>query len=163
MCTWKECILLFGGCTSCKISIRSHCSILSVSITIVQLIFCLKDLFIHVSGMLKSPIIVFPSISTFLSIFCIMGALMLGAYIWMSSHQFSFPSKMPISGWFVVEEISILLKNGVRRYPQTCIYLFIWFHVTSSIVINFASNPLLKSGWNISVEIPKNGVNNILC
>ena len=118
MCTWKECILLFGGCTSCKISIRSHCSVLSVSITIVQLISCLKDLFIHVSGMLKSPIIVFPSISNFLSNFCIWVLLYWVHICGWALTSFHFLQKCCIPGWFVVEEISILLKMELEDTPR---------------------------------------------
>ena len=51
------------------ISIKSNCSIVSFRISIALLIFCLKDLSIDVNGMLKSPtIIVFPSISPFMSV-----------------------------------------------------------------------------------------------
>ena len=66
-------------------SIKSNFSIVSFRIFVVLLIFCLWDLSIDVSGVLKSPTtIVFPSISAFMSvsIWCMyLGAPILGAYI----------------------------------------------------------------------------------
>ena len=57
------------GCNVLKISIKSNCSIASFRIAVALLIFCLEDLFIDVSGVLKSPTIIeFPSISTFMSV-----------------------------------------------------------------------------------------------
>ena len=47
---------------------KSKISIVSFRISVALLIFCLEDLSIDVSGVLKSPnIIVFPSISPFMS------------------------------------------------------------------------------------------------
>ena len=66
-------ILVFmgvGGCNVLKIPIKSSCSIVSFRVSIALLIFCLEDLSIDVSGVLKSPtIILFPSISHFMSVF----------------------------------------------------------------------------------------------
>ena len=67
MCTWKECIFWFFGCNVLQISIKSNFSIVSFRISVALLSFCLEDLSIDVSWVLKSPtIIVFPSISPFL-------------------------------------------------------------------------------------------------
>ena len=64
-CTWKKCVF---GCKVLKISIK-NLTVLSFRISIALLISCLKDLFINVSGVLKSPTItVFPSISPFMSV-----------------------------------------------------------------------------------------------
>ena len=77
----------FLGCNVLKISIKSNCSIVLFRISVALLIFCLKDLFIDVSGVLKFPtIIVFPSVSPFMSVsvyFMYLGAI-LGAYVLMS-------------------------------------------------------------------------------
>ena len=77
----------FFGCSVLKISIKSNFSIVSFRISVALLVFCLEDLSIDVSGVLKSPtIIVFPSISPFMSVsICCMylGAPILGAYILM--------------------------------------------------------------------------------
>ena len=59
----------FLGCNVTKMSIKSNFSIVSFKISVVLLIFCLEDLSIAMSGVLKSPTnIVFPSISPFLSV-----------------------------------------------------------------------------------------------
>ena len=61
---------------------------MSFRISVALLIFCLEDLSIYVSGVVKSPtIIVFPSISPFMSVnICLLyfGAPILGAYMLMS-------------------------------------------------------------------------------
>ena len=66
-------------------SIKSHFSIASFRISVAFLIFCLEDLSIDVSGVLKSPtMIVFSSISHFMSVsICCryLGAPILGACI----------------------------------------------------------------------------------
>ena len=50
-------------------SIKSNFSIVSFRISVDLLIFCLEDLSIDVSGVLKSPsMIVFPSFSPFMSV-----------------------------------------------------------------------------------------------
>ena len=74
-------------------SIKSNFSIISFSISVALLIFCLEDLSIHVSGVLKSPAMtVFPSISPFMSVsICwrYLSAPLFGAYVLMiviSSH-----------------------------------------------------------------------------
>ena len=77
----------FFGCNVLKISIKSNFSIVSLlhvgSVALV--IFCLEDLSIDVSGVLKSPtMIVFPSISPFMSVnICCMylGVPIFGAYM----------------------------------------------------------------------------------
>ena len=59
----------FFGCNILEMSIKSTLSIVSFRISGALLIFYLEDLFIDVSGVLKSPImIVFPSISPFMSV-----------------------------------------------------------------------------------------------
>ena len=77
----------FFGCNVLKISIKSNFSIVSFRISVALLVFCLEDLSIDVSGVLKSPtMIVFPSISPFMSVsICCryLGAPILGAYILM--------------------------------------------------------------------------------
>ena len=50
-------------------STKSNFSIVSFRISVALLIFCLEDLSIDVSGVLKSPtLIVFPPISPFMSV-----------------------------------------------------------------------------------------------
>ena len=49
----------FFGCNVLKISIKSNCSIMAFMIS-VALTFCLECLSIHMSGMLKSPMIGVP-------------------------------------------------------------------------------------------------------
>ena len=56
----------FFGCNVLKYQL-SLTSVVSFRISVTLLIFCLEDLFVDVSGVLKSPIIVFPSISAFMS------------------------------------------------------------------------------------------------
>ena len=98
MCIWKECVFCFFGM---KDSIYYQLSPFDLghwfNVTISLLIFCLEDLSIFDSGVLKSPSIsVLLSISFFKSskIFLIyLGAPMLGAYMlimFMSSYGF-FP------------------------------------------------------------------------
>ena len=66
-------------------SIKSYFSIVSFRISVALWIFCLEDLSIGVSGVLRSPtIFVFPSISPFMSVnICCMylGAPVFGAYM----------------------------------------------------------------------------------
>ena len=68
-------------------SIKSNLSTVSFTVSVVLFIFCLEDLFIDVSGVLKSPtFIVFPSIAPFVSIsICCsyLGAPILRAYIYI--------------------------------------------------------------------------------
>ena len=68
-------------------SIKSNFSGISFRISVALLIFCLEDLSIDVNGVLLSPtIILFPSISPFMSVsICCryLGAPILGAYILM--------------------------------------------------------------------------------
>ena len=75
----------FFGCNVLKISIRSNIYTVSFRNSDALLIFCLEDLSVEVSGMLKSAtIIVFPSISLFMSVsICHMylGTPILGTYI----------------------------------------------------------------------------------
>ena len=68
MCTWKECVFCFFGCNVLNISIKSNCLTISFRISVALVIFCPEDLSIDVSGVLKSPTIVFPSISPFMSV-----------------------------------------------------------------------------------------------
>ena len=74
----------FFGCSVLKMSIKSNFSIVSFRISVALLIFCLEDLSIDVSGVLKSPtIIVFLSVSPFMSVstcFIYLGIPTLGAY-----------------------------------------------------------------------------------
>lgn len=55
----------FFGYIVLKISMKS---IVSFRVCVASLIFCLEDLSVDVSGVLKNPIIVFPSVSPFTSI-----------------------------------------------------------------------------------------------
>ena len=77
----------FFGCSVLKMSIESNFSIVSFRISVALLVFCLEDLSIGVSGVLKSPaMIVFTSISPFLSnnICCMyLGVPVFGAYMLM--------------------------------------------------------------------------------
>ena len=59
---------LFFGCNVLKISIKSHFSFVPFRISIALLIFCLEHLSIVVSGVLKSPITAFSSISPSMSV-----------------------------------------------------------------------------------------------
>ena len=69
MCTWTECVFCYFWCNVLKISTKSNYYIVSFWLSIALLIFCLKDLSIDVSQVLKSPtIIVFPSIYPFMSV-----------------------------------------------------------------------------------------------
>ena len=53
----------------CPENIKSNCSVVSFKISVALLIFCLKDLSIDVSGVLKAPtIIVSPLVSRFMSV-----------------------------------------------------------------------------------------------
>ena len=62
----------FFGCNVLKMSIESNFSIVSFRISVALLIFFLEDLSIDVSGVLKFPtMIVFPSISPFMSVFVV--------------------------------------------------------------------------------------------
>ena len=74
--------------------LKSDFSIVSFRISVALLIFCLEDLSIDVSGVLKSPIIiVFPSVSPFTSVsicYMYLGAPILGAYILMGIVVFSW-------------------------------------------------------------------------
>ena len=59
----------FCGCSVLKISIKSNCPILSFSISVALLMFCLKLLSIDVNGVLYFPnIIVILQISPFMSV-----------------------------------------------------------------------------------------------
>ena len=59
----------FFGCSVLKTSIKSNFSIVSFRISVALLVFCLEDLSIDVSRVLKSPaMIVLPSISPFMSV-----------------------------------------------------------------------------------------------
>ena len=64
------------------------CCIISFRISIALLIFCLEDLLIDVSGLLKSPgIMMFLSVSHFMSAtacFMYLGAHLLGVYMLMN-------------------------------------------------------------------------------
>ena len=68
-----------------KMSMKTNFSPVSFRICVALLIFCLEDLSMNVSGVLKFPtLIVFPSISPFMSVsICCrcLSASMLGAYI----------------------------------------------------------------------------------
>ena len=77
----------FFYCNVLKISIKSSSSVLSFRISAALLIFCLEDLSIDVSEGLMSPIIIFSSISTFMSVsicFIYLSAPVLGTYMLMS-------------------------------------------------------------------------------
>ena len=71
-----------------QISVKSNRSIVSFKTTVVLLIFCLDDVSIDVSRVLKSPAsIVLLSISPFMSVsicFIYLGAHVLGTYMLMS-------------------------------------------------------------------------------
>ena len=74
----------FFGCNVLTVSIKSNCFIVFFRVSVTLLIFCLEDLSIDMSGILKSPTsIVFPSIFPFMSvsILCYLGAYMLMSVI----------------------------------------------------------------------------------
>ena len=87
------CILIFLD----VMLIKSNFSVVPFKISVALLIFCLEDLCIDMSGMLKSPtMIVVPIISSFLSVsICwrYLGAHILGAYILMTeiSSSWKYP------------------------------------------------------------------------
>ena len=59
----------FFGCSVLKIPIKSNFSIVAFRISVALLVFCLEDLSVGVSGVLRSPtMIVFPSISPLMSV-----------------------------------------------------------------------------------------------
>ena len=59
----------FYGCNVLKMSIESNFRIVSFRNSVALLVFCLEDLTMDVSGVLKSPtMLVFPSISPFMSV-----------------------------------------------------------------------------------------------
>ena len=62
------CTMGFSGFNFLKISIKSNCSITSLSISIALLIFCLKGMSVDVSGVLMSPTIIALSNSPFVSV-----------------------------------------------------------------------------------------------
>ena len=77
----------FFRCSVLRMSIKSNFSIVSFRLSVALLIFCLADLSLEVSGVLKSPaVIVFSSISHFMSVsICCryLGAPILGASMLM--------------------------------------------------------------------------------
>ena len=79
MCTLKEYVFIYiYGCNFMKFIIKSNCSIVSFSISVTLMIFCLKDLSTNMSRASISPLM---SISI---CFMYLGALTLGAYILIS-------------------------------------------------------------------------------
>ena len=104
MYTWKECVFCFLGMKgSVYISVKFISSKALFSIRISLLIFCLEDLSIIDSGVLKSPtIIVLLSISFLKSpkIFLMyLGAPMLGAYIFTMFMPFWWLLLLSIMKW----------------------------------------------------------------
>ena len=98
-----------------QISIRSNWSIVSFKVCISLLIFCLVDLSIGVSGVLKSPtIIVLLLISPYILVsFCLTywGAPMLGAYIFIIVISSSWIDPLLIRLCFFVSYHSLCLKS----------------------------------------------------
>ena len=88
-CIWKECVFCFFGMIgSIYISVKSIWSKALFNASVSLLIFCLEDLWLFYSGVLKSPNIRLLSISFLKSskIFLIyFGALKLGAYVFKGS------------------------------------------------------------------------------
>ena len=122
-CVWKEYICWYFGCNVLKISIKCNISIASFRISVALLIFCLEDLSIDVSLVLKSPIIVFPSFSLFksLSICCMyLGAPILGACILTS---------IIFSSWIDPHVISILLCLALWVHFKV---YFVWYEYGNS-------------------------------
>ena len=79
MCTLKEYVFIhIYGCNFMKFIIKCNCSIVSFSISVTLMIFCLKDLSTNMSRASISPLM---SISI---CFMYLGALTLGAYILIS-------------------------------------------------------------------------------
>ena len=76
---WKGLYSGFLKCNILKISIKSICSVVSFRFSVALLIFCLEDLSLDVSGVLKSPtVVMFPSVSflcLFVHCFMCLGAL----------------------------------------------------------------------------------------
>ena len=118
----------FFGCNVLKMSIVSNFSIVSFRISVALLIFCLVDLSIDVSGVLKSPTItVVPSISPFTSVsLCCMylGAPILGAYMltivlifFLNRSFYICYYLLKVSGCFsirglYIDDYNILFLNG---------------------------------------------------
>ena len=87
MCICKECVFYSLGMES-SVGIKSIWSNVSFKASVSLLIFCLDDLSIDVSGVLKSPtLIVLLSVSPFMTVnicFIYLGASVLGVYMFMS-------------------------------------------------------------------------------
>ena len=113
------------GWKALYIPVKSISSRVLLSDTISLLIFCLEDLFIFDSGVLKSPtIIVLLSISFLKSskmFFMYLGAPMLGAYIFT----------MFMSSWWI-------LSLSIMKWPSGYLYLFmalLWKSILSAMSI----------------------------
>ena len=95
MCTWKECVFCCFGMES-SISFRSIWPNMSLKI------FCLDDLYIDVSGVLRSLLLLLLSVSPLTSVYiCFMylGASMLTAYIFVIIISSSWTDLLIIT-WF---------------------------------------------------------------
>ena len=120
----KRTLFLFFGCNILKISIKFNCSILSLKISIVLLIFCLEDLAFDVSEVLKSPaIIIFLPISPYTSV----------------SIYFIF-------GWFYIR-----LIYADEMKSSSCDDTFIIIYCPFSLCLAFFKKSIL---YDMSIMIP---------
>ena len=116
MYTWKECVFHFFGVKALCISVKSISSRVLFNGTISLLIFCLEDLSIFASGVLKSPtIIVLLSISFLKSskiFFMYLGAPMLGSYIFTKF----------MSSWWI-------LPLSIMKWPSGSLFMALLLEV----------------------------------
>ena len=107
MCTWEECVFWFFRCNVLNMLIKSNFSI--VSFRFALLVFCLEDLSINASRVLKSPtMIVFPSISPFMSV-SICCRLSGCSYI----------------RGIYIDDCNILFLNGSFKYSMVSFFVFL--------------------------------------
>ena len=101
-------------------SVKSNCSTVSFRISVALLIFCLEDMSIGVSGLLRSPTVtVFLSISPFISVgfhFMYLSGSVLGAGLpsWLMLRESTCNAGNP--GWFLVWKYS--LERGMATHSS---------------------------------------------
>ena len=151
MCTWEECIFCSFG-MECSINISLVSLVKSVNSCVPYLIFCLDDLSIDVSGLLKSLIImILLSISPFMAvssclIFC--SAPMLGAYIFTIVISSSWIDPF----WLLCSVLLCLLRFSLKSVlsdKSIATPAFLWFPLACHVFFHpltfgLCSSPDLK-------------------
>ena len=140
VCIWKECVFCFFGMkSSIYIFVKSIWFRALFNAAIPLLIFCLEDLPIFDSGVLKSPtIIVLLSISFLKSsktFFMYLGAPMLGAYIFM----------MFMSSWWI-------LPLSIMKWPSGSLSMALFFFF-KSILSYMSIATLALFSWPFVLDI----------